>query len=986
MSYSEHPVLCQNVAVSSDNTWKQTRKIYKTLMSSSRMKRMSTKVMDDIQALMNVLDKHVSNGGTGGLRKPMKSFIMYLMIDCFQSQDTGFPSDKPLNKSVGYVMEAIDASPLLARLRILLPKFLLRLFGISFITPNGLAKRYINVIDDLIERRLATDAAAGVEQQNDFLQDLLSFMSESKKTEDRQQTVLTHDEVVGNLYGGLLDGFNIMVEIIDQAIYELARDQQSQRRLYDELAKQYALSSSSSNVAATAADSDQHIITYDMSVKVKYLEAVINESLRLTPNDLRESRIAAEDYRLADTGITVRRGQQIEFPMYPIHLNPDYFPEPDRFDPDRFMGQNRDKIKPYTFLPFGTGPRACAGQPFVWLIVKLILANLFYRYHIYLIYNTSLFPNPGAVAKKIYYLTRNFDYWSKLGVNGPKPVIGYGNILFRLSKNVNKIDFQWSKKYGKAFGVYKYNAPVVTITDPELIKRVCVTDFRYFNNRGRDPVMSYSEHPVLCQNVAVSDDNTWKQTRKIYKTLMSSSRMKRMSTKVTDDIQVLMNVLDKQVSDSGGTITETFGGLRKTMKSFIMYLMIDCFQSQDTGFPSDKPLNKSVGYVMEAIDASTLLARLRVLLPKFLLRLFGISFMIPNGLANSYVNIIDELIGRRLAADEAAGVEQQNDFLEDLLSFMSEFKKTEDRQQTVLTHDEVVGNLYGGLLDGYNIMVEVIGQAIYELARDQQSQRRLYDELAKQYALSSSSSNVAADSDQHIITYDMSVKVKYLEAVINESLRLTPNDLRDSRIAAEDYRLADTGITVRRGQLIEFPMSPIHMNPDYFPEPDRFDPDRFMGQNRDKIKPYTFLPFGNYNKFENFAITPMIDINGTFLNLFECVSHEDSSLDIQEIMFTESLNVEMTCNGMIVEQYDDLVFDALLGEIYYHEVGVITSGPCAGTQLKGWAIFLPQTPGQCVDKPMTSSRPLFERWQLSGNCQTKCNGQSALAYQPGIKP
>ncbi|XP_054156933.1 cytochrome P450 3A24-like [Oppia nitens] len=443
------------------------------------------------------------------------------------------------------------------------------------------------------------------------------------------------------------------------------------------------------------------------------------------------------------------------------------------------------------------------------------------------------------------YLTRNFDYWSKLGVNGPKPVIGYGNILFRLSKNVNQIDFQWFKKYGKAFGVYKYNAPVVTITDPELIKRVCVTDFRYFYNRGRDPVMSYSEHPVLCQNVAVSSDNTWKQTRKIFTSLMSSSRMKRMSTKVTDDIQVLMNVLDKQVYNNNNTENGGTGGLRKTMDSFIMYLMIDCFQSQDTGFPSDKPLNKSVGYVMAAVKGSPLLARLRILLPKFVLRLFGISFLVPNGLANSYVNIIDELIGRRLAADEAAGVEQQNDFLEDLLSFMSESKKTEDRQQTdsYLTHDEVVANLYAALIDGYSIITEVIGQAIDELVRDQQSQRRLYDELAKQYALSSSSTNVS-DSDQHIITYDMSVKVKYLEAIINESMRLMTNDLRDSRIAAEDYRLADTGITVRRGQLIEFPMYPIHMNPDYFPEPDRFDPDRFMGQNRDKIQPCTFLPFG----------------------------------------------------------------------------------------------------------------------------------------------
>ena len=61
-------------------------------------------------------------------------------------------------------------------------------------------------------------------------------------------------------------------------------------------------------------------------------------------------------------------------------------------------------------------------------------------------------------------------------------------------------------------------------------------------------------------------------------------------------------------------------------------------------------------------------------------------------------------------------------------------------------------------------------------------------------------------------------------------------------------------------------------------------------------------------------ITPIQYIDCTFLNLFECVSEPDSSLDIVEVVMPEVLNTTMTCNGMVTDNYRDVPFDVTLGD------------------------------------------------------------------------
>uniref|UniRef100_H3CEE5 unspecific monooxygenase n=1 Tax=Tetraodon nigroviridis TaxID=99883 RepID=H3CEE5_TETNG len=111
--------------------------------------------------------------------------------------------------------------------------------------------------------------------------------------------------------------------------------------------------------------------TYEKLVQMKYLEMVIKETLRLYPIGNRIERVAKSNVEVS--GVIIPKGMVVATPIHTLQRDPDVWPDPDSFKPERF---NNDSIDPYGFLTFGTGPRACIGMRLSILIMKLALVEI----------------------------------------------------------------------------------------------------------------------------------------------------------------------------------------------------------------------------------------------------------------------------------------------------------------------------------------------------------------------------------------------------------------------------------------------------------------------------------------------------------------------------------------------------------------------------------------------------------------------------------
>lgn len=93
-------------------------------------------------------------------------------------------------------------------------------------------------------------------------------------------------------------------------------------------------------------------------------------------------RIADRDYKIPNTNYVIEKGMLALIPVYAIHHDPNIYPNPDVFDPERFSEENQTKRHPFTFLPFGEGPRICIGMRFGLMQTRLGLISLLKNFRV----------------------------------------------------------------------------------------------------------------------------------------------------------------------------------------------------------------------------------------------------------------------------------------------------------------------------------------------------------------------------------------------------------------------------------------------------------------------------------------------------------------------------------------------------------------------------------------------------------------------------
>jgi cytochrome P450 len=112
--------------------------------------------------------------------------------------------------------------------------------------------------------------------------------------------------------------------------------------------------------------------------KLDYTERVFAESMRIYPPAWAIGRQAINDCKIGK--YTIPAGSSILMSQYLMHRNPHYFPQPARFDPERWTPKEKARRPRFSYFPFGGGPRSCIGESFAWMQGILLIATIVKRW------------------------------------------------------------------------------------------------------------------------------------------------------------------------------------------------------------------------------------------------------------------------------------------------------------------------------------------------------------------------------------------------------------------------------------------------------------------------------------------------------------------------------------------------------------------------------------------------------------------------------
>ncbi|XP_055529191.1 probable cytochrome P450 9f2 [Wyeomyia smithii] len=178
--------------------------------------------------------------------------------------------------------------------------------------------------------------------------------------------IWTENELISQCFLFFLAGFETVSTCMMFTTYELSINPEVQNRLYEEIKE-------------IEQSLEQKPLSYEVLQKMPYMDMVVSESLRKWPPAVVSDRICVKDYRYDDgagTAFMIEKGRSIWIPAIAIHNDPKFYPNPDKFDPERFSAENISKIDAAAYLPFGVGPRNCIGSRLALMEVKLMLYYL----------------------------------------------------------------------------------------------------------------------------------------------------------------------------------------------------------------------------------------------------------------------------------------------------------------------------------------------------------------------------------------------------------------------------------------------------------------------------------------------------------------------------------------------------------------------------------------------------------------------------------
>jgi cytochrome P450 len=147
-------------------------------------------------------------------------------------------------------------------------------------------------------------------------------------------------------------------------------------------------------------------LSYSDVPRFEFATQVIQEALRLYPPFWMIDRMAVHDDRVGD--LAIPRGSTVIVFVYGAHHAQRYWQDPESFDPERFSKPNEKLHTPFTYLPFGGGPRGCIGGNYAMLQILMILTSLLRKYDLQLSPDQTIEPRPMVILRPKHGIRMTF--------------------------------------------------------------------------------------------------------------------------------------------------------------------------------------------------------------------------------------------------------------------------------------------------------------------------------------------------------------------------------------------------------------------------------------------------------------------------------------------------------------------------------------------------------------------------------------------------
>lgn len=424
------------------------------------------------------------------------------------------------------------------------------------------------------------------------------------------------------------------------------------------------------------------------------------------------------------------------------------------------------------------------------------------------------------------YLKETYTIFERLNIPGPKPVWVFGNVKEFKDKHPLDVFQKWKKIYGKVFGFYEGFRAGIVVNDPEWTKLILSKNFENFHIRT--PYQPFQYFPSNLTLVNLQGEHWRNQRYMMNKLLNFGNGLQPVVDKIVQRGKLLVSYIEMERYKLKGKV-EMSEIVSRFVSSTTLSLVtsLEGEELEDAAEPIYR-YQQASKHSSAADNPVGGLARLFPSLAPFL-QLFDGEHRQAHEKAVSFLRCYLHKITEEKNNNSE---ESKSSLVSELLSCKVPMRGTDGSfSGRKLTEDEIIAHVLALLCETLETTTAAILFLLYELALHPTLQDKVYEELKQEYK---------TEDDE--IEYTQLQNLSYLDMFYYETLRLYPIAPGISRLCANDCII--NGIQFKKGMTVRTMTCTIYQDEKYFPEPEKFDPERFSSEGKKDRHPFAFIPYG----------------------------------------------------------------------------------------------------------------------------------------------